>query len=78
MRSWVKRKPMSLSGRWMLLLLAMTLLSSCAWIKGSPEPRFCPVKNLLAEDGSVDQQYWAVERECLRSLQKRLDAAYGE
>lgn len=55
----------------------MILLSSCASTK-IPEYRFCPVKNLLNDSGGVDQQYWAVERECLKSQQKLLDAAYGE
>jgi hypothetical protein len=44
----------------------------------SPEPKFCTVRNLLNVDGTIDQTYWAVERECLKALQKRLDAAYGE
>lgn len=55
------------------------LLSGCGWMtKASPEPKFCQVKNLLNDDGSVNLTYYAVERECLKSLQKRLDAAYGE
>ena len=55
------------------------LLSNCAWTsKGSPEPKFCQVKNLLNDDGSVNLLYYAVERECLKALQKRLDAAYGD
>ena len=46
--------------------------------KDTPDVKFCPVKNLLNEDNSVNLVYYAVERECLKSLQKRLDAAYGE
>jgi hypothetical protein len=64
------------------LLLALSLgtsllLPACAWTSKS-DYRFCPVRNFLNEAGQVDQQYWAVERECLKAQQKLLDAAYGE
>ena len=63
-------------------MMAATLLSSCGWINQTTveatDIKFCPVRNLINDDGTVNQQYYAVERDCLKTWQKRLDAAYGE
>lgn len=59
-------------------MIGLILLSvGCAWTKET-HPKFCPVRNLLNEDGSINTTYYAVERECLKAWQKRLDAAYGQ
>ena len=77
MKSSVKRKLTSCVRLSLALSLGMSLLlPACAWNQ-KIEPKFCPVRNFMNEDGTVNQQYWAVERDCLRSLQERLDAAYG-
>lgn len=54
------------------------LLPGCTWGTKSPKDRFCPVRVFTNDDGSVNQQYYAVERVCLDAFQKRLDAASGE
>ena len=69
---------MNLKRTWLVPMLGLILLSGCISTKTVEPPRFCPVYNLLNEDGTTNTQYYAVERVCLQALQKRLDAAYGE
>ena len=53
------------------------LVTSCA-SKEKVEHRFCQVTPAYSETGVHDINKYQVDRVCLRALQKRLDAAYGE
>lgn len=53
------------------------ILTSCASHE-KIEHRFCQVGPAYTETGAHDITKYTVDRVCLRALQKRLDAAYGE
>lgn len=61
-----------------LLVATSLLLPACGWMTKTPKERFCPVRTFTNPDGSVNQQYYAVERVCVEAWQKRLDAAAGD
>jgi len=64
--------------RWGLLWIGLTLLPGCSLFHGKVSPFTCAVSPLYNEDGTLDETVYVVTKECLRGMQKRLDACYKE
>ena len=66
--------------KWSLpsLALAWMLLTGCTLLQSKVEPFTCTVSVAYKQDGTVDYDAYAVNRACLRGVQKRLEACYKE
>ena len=62
---------------WMLWMLLPLLLQGCSLFQKT-EAFTCTVGVAYKSDGTVDTDAYAVNRACLRGVQKRLDACYKE
>jgi hypothetical protein len=58
--------------------MAWMLLTGCTLLQGNVEPFTCAVSVAYKQDGTVDYETYAVNRDCMRGVQKRLDACYKE
>jgi hypothetical protein len=63
---------------WGLLWIGLTLLPGCSLLSSKVAPFTCAVSPLYNEDGTLDETAYVVTKECLRGMQKRLDACYKE
>jgi hypothetical protein len=71
---WGKWKVLSLGLGWLLLML----LPGCGLFHSKVAPFTCAVSPLYNENGTLDETAYVVTKDCLRGMQKRLDACYKE
>ena len=63
---------------WPVWIGLMLLLPGCSLISSKVDPFTCTVSVAYKQDGTVDHDAYAVNRACLRGVQKRLEACYKE
>lgn len=56
----------------------MLTLPGCGLLQSKIEPFTCEVSPAYSADGTLNTDAYAVNKPCLRGVQKRLDACYKE
>jgi hypothetical protein len=62
-----------------VLLCCVFILTACQlFVKSSVEPFTCEAGPAYTQAGVVDTNKYTVTRQCLRGIQRRIDACYNE
>lgn len=62
-----------------LLLILLLLQGGCSLLGASKiKAFFCPIEVAYNADGTIDKTSYRVKTECMKGLQKRLEACFKE